>query len=194
MDSFIITSTPEAKRGYGSLLGLGTDDGVTVVLDYTTDDPEKRGEYIPHVYLVSHILIWGHKVINHYSHTNESVIHDIRWSVGDSYIACAGGDGITSVHDVERVRITAELSGHLGSVKCVDWSTSMPGVLYTGGRDGDVIIWDVRCPGNRQLALRMSEAHLAWTRPPVAQTDSVTSLIQRDTGQRELVTSNCKDG
>lgn len=122
------------------------------------------------------------------------MVYDVRWSVGDSYIACAGGEGMTSVHDVEHGRVTARLLGHDGAVKCVEWSTTIPGALYTGGRDGDVIIWDVRCPGSRQLALRMQETHLAKERPSTPQTNSVTSLVQRDIGQKELVSSSCKDG
>lgn len=94
---------------------------------------------------------------------------------------------------MEHARVTAELTGHKGAVKCIDWSTITPGVLYTGGRDGDVIIWDIRCSGAAQLAMRMQETHLK-KRDTSRQSNSVTALVQRDTGQKELITSSCRDG
>lgn len=66
----------------------------------------------------------NHQVINNYCHPEECLVYDIRWSIGDSYIACAGGDGMTSVHDVEHNQVSARLRGHDGAVKCVEWSAA----------------------------------------------------------------------
>lgn len=83
-------------------------------------------------------------------------INDLKWSPGDAYIACGGGDSTVTIYDVRANSRSTILTGHTDSVKSVEWGKDNPKLLHSGGRDGDVITWDLRCTKERRLTQRMT--------------------------------------
>lgn len=133
------------------------------------------------------------------SHQHPGTINDIRWSQGDTYLACAGGDGATSIHATHTGQLTAIVEGHVGAVKSLEWSKPNPGILYTGGRDGDIVMWDLRCKGGGREVGRLTEkipkpSTRSKKRDMRYGPRSVTAIVQRDGGQRELISASAADG
>ena len=114
---------------------------------------------------------WGADAVRHQWLAHENAVFDVCW-VGPGRLATASGDHSLRVWDAERGGDvpTLELRGHALSVKSVaalptsaDRGNGSPGegfLLASGGRDGTVRLWDLRCghrtsapPGPRQVPL-----------------------------------------
>lgn len=124
-------------------------------------------------------------------------IYSVQWSRGDSYIACGSGDGTIDVYDAGAGSLITSLEGHTHAVKCLEWCKATPEVLYSGGRDGSLLIWDLRRYGERRLAHRIeggSDSRSTNGRPPLHEPRSVTAMVQPDGYERELITSCTGNG
>ncbi|KAF9586345.1 hypothetical protein BGW38_006547 [Lunasporangiospora selenospora] len=55
------------------------------------------------------------------------------------------GDQTARIHDVETRRCVGTFSGHSGSIKSVSRKYEDDNIFATAGRDGSVLVWDVRC-------------------------------------------------
>lgn len=70
----------------------------------------------------------------------------IKWSPTDDYIfASAHSDGVVRVWDVRMQNYTTSLSSHNGRVVSVEWNGKD---IFTGGRDGNIIHWDLTTDAN----------------------------------------------
>lgn len=125
-------------------------------------------------------------------------VYDLKWSQGDTYIACGGGDNVVTIYDIRANRQMTRLKGHVDSVKSVEWGKDNPKLLHSGGRDGDVIIWDLRCRSERQLTQRISlDAQLqikAKGRGLANVHHSVTAILQQDRTPWRLITASSGSG
>ncbi|KAK6904991.1 hypothetical protein I203_105810 [Kwoniella mangroviensis CBS 8507] len=89
-----------------------------------------------------------------------NAIFDLRWSADDTRVLTASGDQSTRLHALTTPTPTlqATLKGHTSSVKTTvffdpsrshsDPSTSSS-VIASGGRDGNILIYDIRCRGRQ---------------------------------------------
>lgn len=77
---------------------------------------------------------------------HDNAIFDIIWMQDDTQVATASGDGTIRVFDVESTYRRALLRGHSGSAKCIRALPSMPNVLMSAARDGNVRAYDLRTP------------------------------------------------
>lgn len=77
---------------------------------------------------------------------HDNAIFDIIWMQNDSLVATASGDATVRVFDVETNFRRALLRGHSGSAKCIRALPSMPNVLMSAARDGNVRAFDLRTP------------------------------------------------
>ena len=105
---------------------------------------------------------WGADAVRHQWLAHENAVFDVCW-VGPGRLATASGDHSLRVWDAERGGDvpSLELRGHALSVKSVaalpasaDCGNGSPGegfLLASGGRDGTVRLWDLRC-GHRASA------------------------------------------
>ncbi|KAI8990322.1 WD40-repeat-containing domain protein [Pilobolus umbonatus] len=59
-------------------------------------------------------------------------------------IACAGFEPRVRLCDLNSGAFTHSLMGHSGSVLSCTWSTNQEYILYSGGLDGTVRVWDIR--------------------------------------------------
>jgi len=99
-----------------------------------------------------------------YAHTYEihkNAIFDFMWLYDDLSFATVSGDGsakITAVRDGEAL---GTLVGHSGSVKTIRSMPMNPHTLSTAGRDGNIMIWDLRVHQERVLkpVVRVRGAH-----------------------------------
>ncbi|KAJ3260565.1 hypothetical protein HK104_006863, partial [Borealophlyctis nickersoniae] len=113
----------------GKLLAIGDEDGKIGVINtaanntFETDNPRPQWQAHP------------------------NAIFDICWSRDDQYLASAAGDQTTRLWNVETQDIVAVFPGHGNTIKSVTNNWCDPSVYATGGRDGRIMVWDVRCTG-----------------------------------------------
>ncbi|KAJ1928846.1 hypothetical protein IWQ60_001698 [Tieghemiomyces parasiticus] len=77
------------------------------------------------------------------AHAN--AIFDVQWHADGRRALSAAGDQTIKLWDVETRQCTARFPAHEGSVKACAWNPSEPNVFASAGRDGRVVIWDLRC-------------------------------------------------
>lgn len=71
-------------------------------------------------------------------------VFDVKWNVSDTLLATCSGDHSTHITDVNSETVTHALRGHKSTVKCVAWDQKHKDLLFTGGRDGALCLWDLR--------------------------------------------------
>jgi WD40 repeat protein len=68
----------------------------------------------------------------------------IKWAPYDSnVIAASHVDGIVRLWDIRAQSSFGKLEGHNDMVTCLEWSEESASDLYTGGKDGSIIHWDL---------------------------------------------------
>uniref|UniRef100_A0A8C5MMJ3 Denticleless E3 ubiquitin n=1 Tax=Leptobrachium leishanense TaxID=445787 RepID=A0A8C5MMJ3_9ANUR len=77
------------------------------------------------------------------AHTN--AVFDIAWVPREHKIVTASGDQTAVLWDVVAGEIIGVFKGHQCSLKSVAFSKFETAVFGTGGRDGNIMIWDTRC-------------------------------------------------
>ncbi|GJQ14996.1 hypothetical protein GpartN1_g6787.t1 [Galdieria partita] len=80
---------------------------------------------------------------------HQNAIFDVCWlGTTDQQIATASGDQTIRITDTTTWGQVSNLTGHRGSVKVVrEMPLSDGKILGSAGRDGNVMLWDIRCPG-----------------------------------------------
>ncbi|CAH2254473.1 denticleless homolog [Pelobates cultripes] len=77
------------------------------------------------------------------AHTN--AVFDIAWVPGEHKIVTASGDQTAKLWDVKASEVIGVCRGHQCSLKSVAFSKFETAVFSTGGRDGNIMVWDTRC-------------------------------------------------
>ncbi|XP_068795889.1 denticleless protein homolog isoform X2 [Struthio camelus] len=77
------------------------------------------------------------------AHSN--AVFDIAWVPGEHRIVTASGDQTAKVWDVRAGELLGICKGHQCSLKSVAFSRFEKAVFCTGGRDGNIMVWDIRC-------------------------------------------------
>ena len=153
--------THAAVRGGTQSLAVGDDEGRVHLID-TSVPPQAFGA---EAYKVS---------------TNPLVdgsIFELQWRSDDQVIALGSSDYCVSAWDIERELCVARYDIHSGSPRTLAWDPSGSGrLLASGGRDGDIYIWDLR---TREFAMRIAGAHgkLSGGRIRRAPFAGITSLV-----------------
>jgi len=89
------------------------------------------------------------------AHSN--AIFDLKWHPNDDHIATASGDQSIVVYSVRHENRLTTLAGHTQSVKCVAWEPENGNVLCSGGRDGSILVWDLRVGESRRASMGHGE-------------------------------------
>ncbi|NWS65431.1 DTL protein, partial [Crotophaga sulcirostris] len=77
------------------------------------------------------------------AHSN--AVFDLAWVPGEHRIVTASGDQTAKVWDVRAGELLGICKGHQCSLKSVAFSRFEKAVFCTGGRDGNIMVWDTRC-------------------------------------------------
>ncbi|CAN2387418.1 signal transduction involved in G2 DNA damage checkpoint [Pristimantis euphronides] len=96
------------------------------------------------------------------AHTN--AVFDLAWVPGEHKLVTASGDQTAKLFDVKAGELLGECKGHQCSLKSVTFSKFEKAVFSTGGRDGNIMVWDTRCnkkDGFYRQVNQMTGAHNA---------------------------------
>ncbi|XP_066467835.1 denticleless protein homolog [Tiliqua scincoides] len=77
------------------------------------------------------------------AHAN--AVFDLAWVPREHRIVTASGDQTAKVWDVWTGELLGACKGHQCSLKSVAFSKFESAVFCTGGRDGNIMVWDTRC-------------------------------------------------
>lgn len=113
---------------YRHILAIANEDGKIALQDTTTRnyEIEERALAAPQC---------------HYN-----AIFDLEWQPGETRFVSASGDHTSRLWDVSGndIRCITSFLGHTRSVKTVAFRKEDNSVFATGGRDGAIIVWDMR--------------------------------------------------
>uniref|UniRef100_A0A8B9UHA1 Denticleless E3 ubiquitin protein ligase homolog n=1 Tax=Anas zonorhyncha TaxID=75864 RepID=A0A8B9UHA1_9AVES len=85
------------------------------------------------------------KVIFREWQAHSNAVFDLAWVPGEHRIVTASGDQTAKVWDVRAGELLGICKGHQCSLKSVAFSRFEKAVFCTGGRDGNIMVWDTRC-------------------------------------------------
>ncbi|XP_043931012.1 denticleless protein homolog [Protopterus annectens] len=77
------------------------------------------------------------------SHSN--AVFDIAWVPGEQKLVTASGDQTAKLWDIGNAELIGTFKGHQCSLKSVAFAKYEKAVFCTGGRDGNIMVWDTRC-------------------------------------------------
>ncbi|ORX64749.1 WD40 repeat-like protein [Anaeromyces robustus] len=78
---------------------------------------------------------------------HENAIFDIAWSLDDKKLMTAGGDQTALLWDIETNKCISGFQGHVSSIKSIVFHNQNPFICASGAREGNIMIWDLRCTG-----------------------------------------------
>eukprot|EP01135_Chromosphaera_perkinsii_P003789 Nk52_evm35s255 gene=Nk52_evmTU35s255 len=110
----------------GNLMAYATESGQVCVVDIEAEKSER---------------------LNHREccfRTHDNAIFDISFADKDPLLVTAGSDPKCAIFDIETLE-TISLLGHTSTAKTVRFLHNDSNCLVSGGRDGTVRLWDMRC-------------------------------------------------
>ncbi|XP_023013694.2 WD40 domain-containing protein denticleless isoform X1 [Leptinotarsa decemlineata] len=141
-------------------------------------------------------------------HAHNNAIFDLAWMFDRMKLVTASGDHTSKMYDIGNGEITAErmFCGHTRSVKTVAFRKDDSNVFATGGRDGNIILWDTRTETNSFIGRAdgiISNSHTSrvftpsksrkkFSTPTNSGTKSVTGLVFQETNT--LISCGAGDG
>ncbi|XP_072265937.1 denticleless protein homolog [Pyxicephalus adspersus] len=144
------------------------------------------------------------------AHAN--AVFDLAWVPGEHKLVTASGDQTAKLFDVKAGELIGECKGHQCSLKSVSFSKFEKAVFSTGGRDGNIMVWDTRCnkkdgfyrqvnqitgahnAPDKQTPLKMKKKKPAvrGLAPSVDSQQSVTVVIFQD--EHTIISAGAVDG
>ncbi|KAH8372214.1 hypothetical protein KR093_010608 [Drosophila rubida] len=125
--------------GYRHILAIANEDGKIALQDTTQRnlEPEEQSLSAPQC---------------HYN-----AVFDLEWAPGQMRFVSASGDHTARLWEVagSGIRGLNNYVGHTRSVKTAAFKRTDPAVFATGGRDGAILIWDIRANLNMDLTSRV---------------------------------------
>uniref|UniRef100_A0A096M3C0 Denticleless E3 ubiquitin protein ligase homolog (Drosophila) n=1 Tax=Poecilia formosa TaxID=48698 RepID=A0A096M3C0_POEFO len=77
---------------------------------------------------------------------HENAVFDIAWVPGEPQLVTAAGDQMARLWDVKSGEVLGGFKGHVCSLKSVAFAPGEKAAVFcTGGRDGNIMVWDIRC-------------------------------------------------
>ncbi|XP_060773875.1 denticleless protein homolog [Neoarius graeffei] len=142
---------------------------------------------------------------------HDNAVFDIAWVPGANSLVTASGDQTARLWDVISGELLGSFKGHQCSLKSVAFPKQEKAVFCTGGRDGNIMLWDMRCSkkdGFYRQMKQISGAHMKMVRntpqtkkkrvpsrgmaPSVDSQRGVTAVLFRD--ENTLISSGAVDG
>ncbi|KAL6486706.1 hypothetical protein MHYP_G00060980 [Metynnis hypsauchen] len=142
---------------------------------------------------------------------HDNAVFDVAWVPGANSLVTASGDQTARLWDVLTEDLLGSFKGHQCSLKSVSFPKQEKAIFCTGGRDGNIMVWDTRCSkkdGFYRQVKQISGAHMktegntpqtkkkrASSRGMAPSVDSqrgVTVVLFRD--ENTLISSGAVDG
>ncbi|KAG9283144.1 hypothetical protein AMEX_G1882 [Astyanax mexicanus] len=142
---------------------------------------------------------------------HDNAVFDIAWVPGANSLVTASGDQTARLWDVLAEELLGSFKGHQCSLKSVSFPKQEKAVFCTGGRDGNIMVWDTRCSkkdGFYRQVKQISGAHMKTAgntpqnkkkrsscrgmAPSVDSQRGVTVVLFRD--ENTLISSGAVDG
>ncbi|KAH8272852.1 hypothetical protein KR018_004771 [Drosophila ironensis] len=125
--------------GYRHILAIANEDGKITLQDTTKRNEEPEEQSLPGLQC-------------HYN-----AVFDLEWAPGQMRFVSASGDHTARLWEVSGsgIRGLNSYVGHTRSVKSAAFKRTDPAVFATGGRDGAILIWDIRANLNMDLTSRV---------------------------------------
>ncbi|XP_039593884.1 denticleless protein homolog [Polypterus senegalus] len=136
------------------------------------------------------------------AHSN--AVFDIAWVPGEHKLVTASGDQTAKLWDVKTSELLGIFKGHQCSLKSVAFAKQEKAVFCTGGRDGNIMVWDMRCSKKDGFYKHVKQISGAHNKPsketplkqkkkkqPTSQ-QSVTAVLMRD--EHSLLSAGAVDG
>ncbi|CAB1342698.1 unnamed protein product [Coregonus sp. 'balchen'] len=76
---------------------------------------------------------------------HDNAVFDLAWVPGEASLVTASGDQMAKLWDVTSGELLGSFKGHQCSLKSVAFTQQEKAVFCTGGRDGNIMVWDTRC-------------------------------------------------
>ncbi|KAJ7228910.1 WD40 repeat-like protein [Mycena pura] len=154
---------------------------------------------------------WDPEPVHTALQPHENGIFDVKWNGVDTLLATASGDKSVHVSDLQTCATILALRGHSSTAKCISWDPNHPDLLSTGGRDGNVCIWDLRAgeyravdePASLLPVQTIMAAHEIMSlkgkrKSPKGKNapmpKSVTGLLYSKANPHQLISSGSSDG
>ncbi|XP_043551811.1 denticleless protein homolog [Chiloscyllium plagiosum] len=143
---------------------------------------------------------------------HNNAVFDLAWVPGEPKLVTASGDQTAKLWDVKASELLGTFKGHQCSLKSVAFGKQETAVFCTGGRDGNIMVWDTRCSkkdGFYRQVKQITGAHNTQAKqtppkqkkrrqsvrglaPSVDSQQSVTVVIFRD--EKTLISAGAVDG
>uniref|UniRef100_A0A674E4S6 Denticleless E3 ubiquitin protein ligase homolog (Drosophila) n=1 Tax=Salmo trutta TaxID=8032 RepID=A0A674E4S6_SALTR len=140
---------------------------------------------------------------------HNNAICDLAWVPGEASLVTASGDQMAKLWDVTSGELLGSFKGHQCSLMSVAFTRQEKAVFCTGGRDGNIMVWDTRYSkkdGFYRQVKQISGAHNKMDRntpsktkkkrpgmdPSVDSQQSVTAVLFQD--EHTLISSGAVDG
>ncbi|XP_067845047.1 denticleless protein homolog [Heptranchias perlo] len=143
---------------------------------------------------------------------HNNAVFDLAWVPGEPKLVTASGDQTAKLWDVKVSELLGTFKGHQCSLKSVAFGKQEKAVFCTGGRDGNIMVWDTRCSkkdGFYRQVKQITGAHNMQAKqtppkqkkrrpaarglaPSVDFQQSVTVVIFRD--ENTLISAGAVDG
>ncbi|XP_055528288.1 protein lethal(2)denticleless [Wyeomyia smithii] len=126
-------------EGNEHILAIANEDGKVAIQDTNLPNKEPGGER----------ALEGEQC-----HLN--AVFDIEWMPGDMKLVSASGDHTARLWELTESKLVSSqvFNGHSRSVKTASFRRTDPAVFATGGRDGVIVLWDIRAQLGSNLAPR----------------------------------------
>ncbi|XP_043861267.1 denticleless protein homolog isoform X3 [Dromiciops gliroides] len=97
-----------------------------------------------------------------------NAIFDLAWVPGEHRLVTASGDQTAKIWDVKTGELIGVCKSHRCSLKSVSFSKFEKAVFCTGGRDGNIMVWDTRCNKKAEFYRQVNQitgAHNTLNKP-----------------------------
>ena len=150
-----------SKKVYKKFVALGDEDGWVSVIDTKKELPSTLSDSASE----------NRPVAQWRQHKN--AVFDVEWANHDAWMYTASGDMTISLHDTAYARYLRSFWRHDMSVKTISVMPSNHNIFVSGGRDGDMGLWDARCYSRGRCDLDFSQYRsiktpVSWVRSPHA--------------------------